>query len=393
MIIPRRKPFFSSPNIFKILKTLLGKTGKAEVLKLENDLDKILHLPNPVVVGQGRIGLTLILNESGIKKGSEIIMPGYTFGTLTHVIKKAGFVPVPVDINVETYQMDPTKVARAVNKKTGAILATHLFGEPCDILAIKKIADKNHLYLIEDCAQALGTTKSGKLVGTFGNAAFSSFDISKPLQGIRGGVIFSKDKKLINQIKDNLKKHKKSTESPIKEAIRGLAGLIIPQTFIWYIFAYLIGFKKFQRLFVKTYRRQETSEVAYILPPIYAKIVRQNLKSFKNRLILRRSLRDMYRKILGDVVEFPKTFPDNKGSVYILPVKTNKDIFELRRYLALHGIDVALADEVADDCFHKSRSNISKVYSHTFSLPIYESLDNKKIRFISNTIQKALAYK
>jgi dTDP-4-amino-4,6-dideoxygalactose transaminase len=139
--------------------------------------------------------------------------------------------------------------------------------------------------LIEDCAQALGTTHNGRLIGTFGNVAFSSFDISKTLQGIRGGVVFSKNKKLIKKIRDRVNAVPDVTENPIAKESRVLFGFVIIKTPFWPIAAYLFGFRKLQQLFVKAYRKNETHEFSYNLPNVYAKIVRGNLKSFKERLI------------------------------------------------------------------------------------------------------------
>ena len=140
-MIPRRIPYFAPKTIWKLVGFKRHQNSN-EVEKLEKDLNKYLQLPNPVVVGQGRIGLTLILKSLTIAPGSEIIMPGYTFGTLTEVIKKAGFTPRPVDIDLLSFQMSPEKAQKAINNKTRAILATHLFGEPCDIMSFQKIAKK-----------------------------------------------------------------------------------------------------------------------------------------------------------------------------------------------------------------------------------------------------------
>src|SRR5688572_1681758 len=126
-MIPRRIPYFAPKTINKLL-SIQKSQDLNEVKKLESDLKKYLKIPNPVVVGQGRIGLKLILKSLAIKKGAEIIMPGYTFGTLTKVIRDAGFIPKPVDIDESSFQMSPTAASKAITRRTSAILATHLFG-------------------------------------------------------------------------------------------------------------------------------------------------------------------------------------------------------------------------------------------------------------------------
>ncbi len=385
-MIPRRIPYFAPKTIGKLIRFRKYKNSN-EIENLERDLKKYLNLPNPVVVGQGRIGLELILKSLGIAPGSEIIMPGYTFGTLTKVIIKAGFTPRPVDIDPDSFQMAPRAAEAAVNTRTGAILATHLFGEPCDIKSFQKIAKKYNLFLIEDCAQSIGTTLDGQLTGTFGDAAFSSFDIAKPLQGIRGGVVFSKNKKITDRVRQTRDKAKSTNKFPT-EIIGALFGYFLIQTPIWFILMFLFSYKKMQKKFVKYYRHGINKKVNYQLPPILASIVRENLPSLKDRLKKRRQIRNVYYKLLGNKLEFQTKLPGALGSVYMLLAHTKVDIFKLRRYLSYHGIDIALADEIADNCMKNTTSNTTTSLKNSIALPIYENITRNEVRKVCLYITK-----
>ena len=114
MNIPRRKPYFHPKTVEKIIDQTI-KSDEPD--KLARDLKTFLKLPNPIIVDSGRIALRLILESAEIPKGSEIIMPGYTFGILTKSIESSGFKPVPVDINPLTFQIDPKKVKDSISKK------------------------------------------------------------------------------------------------------------------------------------------------------------------------------------------------------------------------------------------------------------------------------------
>ncbi len=388
-MIPRRIPYFAPKTIWELVG--FKKTQNSnEVEKLEKGLNKYLQLPNPVVVGQGRIGLTLILKSLAIAPGSEIIMPGYTFGTLTEVIKKAGFTPRPVDIDHLSFQMSPVAAQKSINNRTGAILATHLFGEPCDIKSFQKLAKKHNLFLIEDCAQSLGATLNGKLTGTFGDAAFSSFDIAKPLQGIRGGVVFSANKKLMDKIRQTRDKNGPENISPIAEITKTLFGYYLIQTPIWPLLMFVFSYKTMQKRFVRYYRRGVNKKLPYTLPSMYAYITRQNLLSLKDRLKKRRAIRKTYYDLLNDKVEFQQTESQSLGSVYMLLAHVNTDIFKLRRYLSYRGIDIALADEIADNCLKKANSQVGSIFKYAISLPVYEELTEKNIIRISNYINQFL---
>lgn len=389
-MIPRRKPYFA-PNTIRELLTLKNYNQYSqESTKLENDLKKILRLPNPVVIGQGRIGLKLILQSLGIKPGSEIIMPGYTFGTLTKVIKDAGFIPIPVDIDRDTLQMSPRAVNDAITTNTSAILATHLFGEPCDIYEFKKLAKKHKLHLIEDCAQSLGATINGKLTGTFGDAAFSSFDIAKNLQGIRGGVVFSDNKRLMNDIKLKRDKEKYGNKLPVIEIIKTMFGYFLIQTPIWYLLMYIFSYPKMQKKFVKYYRSGVNKLMPYSLPPIYARIVRNNLSSLVSRLAKRRRIRELYYYLLKDKLSFQTREEGGSGSVYMILAHIDADIFKLRRYLSYRGVDIALADEIADDCINNTNSNVVKAIRNAIGLPIYQTITKEDVRKISMHISNFL---
>ncbi|HET7098644.1 MAG TPA: aminotransferase class I/II-fold pyridoxal phosphate-dependent enzyme [Patescibacteria group bacterium] len=377
-MIPRRKPYFAH-NAFA-----LSKNNEVELL--EKDLEKYLALPNPVVVGQGRIGLRLILQVLKIKQGAEIIMPGYTFGALTKIIKEEGFTPIPIDIDEQTFQMSPDLVKASITSKTSAVLATHLFGEPCDINAFKKIAKKHNLFLIEDCAQSLGAKLNNKLTGTFGEIAFSSFDISKPLQGIRGGVVFSKNRKLMETIRKIRNESKNETQIPILELIRAMFGYFLIQTPVWFMLMFMFSYKKMQKKFVKAYRHGVDKRMPYSLPPLFAHIVRQNLPSFKRRLEKRREIRKIYYSLLKNNLTIQKVEKGSLGSVYMVLGHINADIFKLRRYLSWHGIDIGLGNEIADNCLRESNSNVSRVLKNSISLPIYETMIKEDVERVSKVI-------
>lgn len=395
MIIPRRKPYFHPKTLQKILKG----ADKSESAKLESDLKRILGTPNPVVVESGRIALRLILEAADIPKGSEIIMPAYTFGLLTKSIASSGFVPKPVDIDPETFQMDVNQVKKAINKETGAILATHLFGNPCNIAEISKLAKNKKVLLIEDCAESIGAKSRGKLTGTFGDVAFSSFNIAKPLQGINGGVIYGRNVRLINKIKKSVALSGDRYETPWGEIIRGMAGFLATQTIFWFPLMYLVSLKKVQEIFVKSYRSGEskTKSRAFVpqmqhtgLAPMLAAIVRLNLNSFKKRLEKRRKILDLYGKYLPKQFRLAKISKYDETSAYMIVGLIDKDPFLLRRYLALRGIDVAIREEVADNLLAKPQSQAKIISKKAVALPVYESLNENEIKRVALNLTKFL---
>lgn len=387
MIIPRRKPYFAPQSLSKIMVSFFKKNYFNETEKLEDKLTKNLGIPNPIVVSSGRVGLNLILKHAGLKPNTEIILPSYTFGPLFKVIKDSGFIPVAVDIDLNNFQMSLIEIKKAVNSKTSAIIATHLFGEPCEIQDILALVKSKNLFLIEDCAQALGATKRGKRLGTYGDIAISSFNIAKPLQGITGGLVFGKNKKIISKIKKDLLNSEYNSKGIIKDTIRGLLGLFLNQTILWYFLMYLFSFKDIQKAFVNFYRKFETKKTSYgLLHPIFSKLISINTTGFENRLSKRILVRSTYIKLLGKDIKFQKIVTNEKGTVDMLVTIIKTDVYKLRRYLATKGIDIAILDEIADISTMKFK-NAKYIYEHAVALPVYESMTQSEIQYVARHIK------
>ena len=117
----------------------------------------------------------------GIKEGDEIIVPSNTYIATALAITYAQAIPVFVEPDINTFNIDPAKIEVAITNKTRAIMPVHLYGQACDMDSIMEIAKKHNLFVIEDCAQAHGATYKGKTIGSFGDAAGFSFYPGKNL--------------------------------------------------------------------------------------------------------------------------------------------------------------------------------------------------------------------
>jgi dTDP-4-amino-4,6-dideoxygalactose transaminase len=134
---------------------------------------------------KGRTALRLILEALGVGPGDEVIVPGFTCMAVPLPVVSLGATPVYADIREEDYNLDPLKVEAAVTPRTRAIVAQHTFGIPADLDRLVEIARRHGLHLIEDCCHTLTSRYKGRVVGTFGEAAFYSYEWGKPI--ILGG--------------------------------------------------------------------------------------------------------------------------------------------------------------------------------------------------------------
>ena len=156
--------------------------------------------------------LHLALKTLDIKKGDEVILPDITWISCAAAITYVGAKPIFADVKKDTWCLDPDSIKKKINKKTKAILAVHLYGNICDLDSIKIICKKNNIFLIEDCAEAIGGKYNNKYVGTFGDISVFSFHGTKMITTGEGGMIcfklpslFNKYKKIHNMGIDNSK--------------------------------------------------------------------------------------------------------------------------------------------------------------------------------------------
>lgn len=140
-------------------------------------------------VSNGTVALHLALIALGIGPGDEIIVPTLTYIASVNAIAYTGAEPVFVDSLEETWQMDPEDVKRKITPKTKAIMAVHLYGHPCDMGALVEIARANDIFIIEDCAEAIGSRYKGAHVGTFGDISTYSFFGNKTITTGEGGMV------------------------------------------------------------------------------------------------------------------------------------------------------------------------------------------------------------
>ncbi len=176
--------------------------GGEELKKFEEEFAKFCETKYAVGVGNGTDALYLALRALGIKEGDEVITSPNTFIATSEAITLNKAIPVFVDIDKHTYNIDPKRIKDAISEKTKAIIAVHIYGQPVDFDKIKEIAKKHNLLIIEDAAQAHGAIYKGRKVGSLGNIACFSFYPGKNLGAYGdGGAVCSNNQEIIEKIR------------------------------------------------------------------------------------------------------------------------------------------------------------------------------------------------
>lgn len=345
--------------IKRVLKT--GQfIGGEEVEKFEKEIAKFCGTKHAISVNSGTDALFLSLKALEIGEGDEVITSSFTFIATAEVIVSCGAKPVFVDIRENDFNIDPSKIEKAITKRTKAIIPVHLFGQMAEMDEIIRIAKKYKLYVIEDAAQAMGAEYKGKKAGTMGDLGCFSFFPSKNLGAYGdGGMVITNNKKFAEKIR-LLKNHGSSNK------------------------------EKYLNLILGTNSR---------LDAIQAAILRVKLKKYLKKWNRRRQqIAKYYNENLrgvGDIIT-PKILPNRTHIFHQYTIRT-KYRNKLQNFLKKQGIETMIYYPIPlhlqpafrylgykEGDFPKAE-NISK---EVLSLPIYPELPKKEQDFIVKNIKE-----
>ncbi|WP_227699149.1 DegT/DnrJ/EryC1/StrS family aminotransferase [Spirosoma radiotolerans] len=164
-----------------------------EVARFEQEFAAYCDSKYAVTCVNGSVSLRLALIAAGLRPGDEVIVPPYTFIATASVVLEINCVPVFVDIDPRTYNLDPERIEAVITEKTRAIIPVHFAGLACDMAAILDIAKRYNLRVIEDAAHAHGAEYKGRKLGSIGDAGSFSFQSSKNLTSGEGGIVITND--------------------------------------------------------------------------------------------------------------------------------------------------------------------------------------------------------
>lgn len=202
-IIPVNRP--SIPNSAKKYLNECVRSGwfSSEgpfVKRFEHDFARYLGVTYAAATSSGTAALHLALLALGVGPGDEVILPAMTIASCYFAVWYTGAKAIPVDVEPETYCINPGLITSAITKRTKVIMVVHLFGHPCDMDPIMAVAKKNKLKVLEDAAEAHGAEYKSKKVGSIGDISIFSFYANKIVTTGEGGMVVSNNKKYIETV-------------------------------------------------------------------------------------------------------------------------------------------------------------------------------------------------
>jgi dTDP-4-amino-4,6-dideoxygalactose transaminase len=198
-------PVFDQKDIDEL--TDVVKSGKWDdpdcsdiVAEFEQEFADFCGTKYALACVNGSVALRIALIACGVKPGDEVIITPYTFIATASIVLESNCVPVFVDIDPDTYNIDPAEIEKAVTSRTKAIIPVHFAGQACEMDRIMSIAEKHGLKVIEDACHGHGAEYRGKKLGSIGDAGCFSFQSSKNLTSGEGGIVVTDDEKLFHMI-------------------------------------------------------------------------------------------------------------------------------------------------------------------------------------------------
>lgn len=189
--IPVAKPYITQDDIDEVVKVL--KSGQLSLgpytTKFEEDFAKAIGASYAVSVNSGTSGLHLAMRAINLQPGEEVVTSPFSFVASSNCVLFEGGKPVFADIDEKTYNIDPRKVKDVITAKTTSLLPVHIFGQPCDMDPLLKLAEKEELEIVEDACESILAEYKGRKAGTFGKAAVFAFYPNKQMTTGEGGMI------------------------------------------------------------------------------------------------------------------------------------------------------------------------------------------------------------
>ncbi len=326
-----------------------------------------------IATGSGREGLRMLLARY---EPGEVIMPAYTLADLVDVIRGAGHTPVFADIDPESFNIDRKHALARVGPKTRAIIATHIFGNPCD-------CDFPHVAVVEDCAHALGSKRKGKMAGTLGDGALFSFENIKLLNTYGGGMVTSESRCPRHHPFMSARVMVKMITARFENAIMHSPAGRIPLTLL----------DRKSSAFERIYRLVQPKPGAKpVFTRAQAGIGMQKLASLEDRIKARSMIASLYMKHLPKSFKPQKVSKGDRHAYYFYVGTVRDDTRKVRSRMLDHGIDCGILSEITD-CCDGSCPQAAWVHRHALQLPMHERLREKDVirickvmaRIIGNT--------
>jgi perosamine synthetase len=365
-------------DIEAVVKVLQGDwlTTGPSVSEFEEAVSAYIGVNEAVAVNTGTAALHAAAFAAGIGPGDEVIVPPLTFVASANCVLYLGGKPVFADVRADTLNIDPTEVEKKITPRTKAIIVVDLTGQPCDHDAIKKLAQKHNLLVIEDAAHALGATYKGKKVGVLQDLTTLSFHPVKHITTAEGGMVLTQDLEMAKRIR-SFRHH--GIDVDLHK--RNIANL-------WIYDVVNLGHN-------------------YRIPDVNCALGISQLRKLDSWLVRRREIAKRYNNAFSDLpqVEIPYVMSDCDPAWHLYIIRLNLDKLRVGRetiYRALraenigvnvHYIPVHWLSYYQNLGYQKGECPVAEQeYERLITIPLFPAMSDQDVEDVINAVHKVATY-
>ena len=397
-MIPRLKPTLG----WQELAALLPPAGEEEIERFERVFAQLMGQKHAIAFPYGRTGLVLLLEAMGLRE-REVICPAYTCVVVPHAVVASGNEPVFVDSQEEDFNMNLDLVPQAITEKTGAIVATSIFGYPVDLDRLEKIRQQYpHIRIIQDCAHSFAAEWKGRPVHQGGDAAIFGLNISKILTSIFGGMVTTDQDDLADKLHQLRKERIKPPTWEKSWRRRLYLGAIYP-AFTGPIYGLTNALERsgFLNRFVKYYDEsliEMPTDYLVGITGVEAKVGQVQVSRYHDIIANRRQVAEFYDKYLQGIPNLILP-PLVEGATYSHYVPRTEHRQELMQYALQYGVQLGQIIEYCvpqmaayrDRCGSRFPCPVAQQMAKTtVNLPIHSKSFSSSISKIVEVVRKLM---
>lgn len=378
--LPPFRHSIGEEEINEVVDTLKSDwvTTGPKTFNFEDIFSKKVDSKYAIAVSSCTAALHLAIVALGIGEGDEVITTPFTFAATAEVVENEKAKPVFVDVEKDTYNIDPARIEEKITDKTRAIIVVHYAGHACEMDRIMDIAKKNDLYVIEDAAHAIGSKYNNKSIGSIGDVTCFSFYATKNITTAEGGMITTNNEELADKMRI-LSLHGISKDAWKRYSSEGS----------WYYEILYSGYK-------------------YNMSDLQASIGIHQIGKLDQMQKRREEIADKYNKSFAEIPQLTtptvKNYATNAWHLY--PVQVNDDLLSINRNdfiealkaenigTSVHFIPLHLHPYYKEKYGFKGISfpNAESLYNHEISLPIYPKMADEDVDDVISAVKKIINY-
>ncbi|MFZ5480436.1 MAG: DegT/DnrJ/EryC1/StrS family aminotransferase [Myxococcota bacterium] len=406
--IPRFSPSFSpSEAVIAARYCAAPPEDEPKVRAFEREFASYIGAKHAIMTPSARYACYLLLRAFGIGEGDEVVIPALTYFAIPSIAVTAGVRPVFADVGLRTHVLDPEAFEKAITPKTKAVIPTHLYGTPCDMDAIRSVAKKHGVKVIEDCAQSTGARYKGVRVGNLGDAAYYTFGLTKNITTLSGAMITTNDDAVARFVRGEIDSSTPAElKKAAKEAVTGLAMMVATNPFVYPLTLHPVirignklgkdpihePFGEPEVLYKELPKSFRTSRPRAVQAAVGLKQL-ERIEQLNGARV--RNGRHLDEALANVPTLTTPQYPDGAEPIYMSFVVHHPRRDELMKQLRRRGVDTTFG--YMNDCsdhelfpeFRRPQPNAATIKREQLHLPVHPSLDRRDLDHMVEAVRSS----